>query len=130
LIDEDKSIQGGAIAGWDEFHINHYGRGVLYVLDEPTIGMHARNTKRLIEVMRQLRDLGDTVLVIEHDMEVLRTADFVVDVGPGAGKNGGTIVVTGAPETVAACPESVTGAYLSGRLVFPVFGFISKGAVV
>jgi excinuclease ABC subunit A len=93
--------------------------GMLYVLDEPTIGLHPRDTKRLIKVMRQLRDLGNTVLVIEHDMEVLRTADFVVDVGPGAGKNGGTIVVTGPPETVADCRESVTGGYLSGRLDFP-----------
>jgi excinuclease ABC subunit A len=93
--------------------------GVLYVFDEPTIGLHPRDTKRLIEVMRRLRDLGNTVLVIEHDMEVLHAADFVVDVGPGAGKNGGTIVVTGPPEAVAACPESVTGGYLSGRLEFP-----------
>jgi excinuclease ABC subunit A len=93
--------------------------GVLYVFDEPTIGLHPRDTKRLIEVMRQLRDLGNTVLVIEHDMEVLHAADFVVDVGPGAGRNGGTVVVAGTPETVAACPESVTGAYLSGRLRFP-----------
>jgi excinuclease ABC subunit A len=93
--------------------------GVLYVFDEPTIGLHPRDTARLIQVMRQLRDLGNTVLVIEHDMEVLRSADFIVDVGPGAGRNGGTIVVAGPPETVAACPESVTGGYLSGRLEFP-----------
>jgi excinuclease ABC subunit A len=94
--------------------------GVLYVLDEPTIGLHPRDTKRLIQVMRQLRDLGNTVLVIEHDMEILRTADFVVDIGPGAGRNGGTVVVAGTPDAVAACPGSVTGGYLSGRLEFPV----------
>jgi excinuclease ABC subunit A len=94
--------------------------GVLYVLDEPTIGLHPRDTKRLIQVMRQLRDLGNTVLVIEHDMEILRTADFVVDIGPGAGRNGGTVVVAGTPDAVAACPGSVTGGYLSRRLEFPV----------
>ncbi len=94
--------------------------GVLYVLDEPTIGLHPRDTKRLIQVMRQLRDLGNTVLVIEHDMEILRAADFVVDIGPGAGRNGGTVVVAGNPDAVAACPGSVTGGYLSGRLEFPV----------
>jgi excinuclease ABC subunit A len=69
--------------------------------------------------MRQLRDLGNTVLVIEHDMEILRAADFVIDIGPGAGRNGGTVVAAGTPETVAASPESVTGGYLSGRLEFP-----------
>lgn len=93
--------------------------GVLYVLDEPTIGLHPRDTGRLIDVLRQLRDQDNTVLVIEHDIEMLRAADFIVDVGPGAGRNGGTIVVAGSPETVAACPESVTGGYLSGRLSFP-----------
>ncbi len=93
--------------------------GVLYVLDEPTIGLHPRDTGRLIDVLRQLRDQDNTVLVIEHDIEMLRAADFIVDVGPGAGRNGGTIVVAGSPETVAACPESVTGGYLSGRLRFP-----------
>jgi len=93
--------------------------GVLYVLDEPTIGLHARDTGRLINVLRQLRDQDNTVLVIEHDIEMLRAADFIVDVGPGAGRNGGRIVAAGSPETVAASPESVTGGYLSGRLSFP-----------
>ena len=96
--------------------------GVLYVLDEPTIGLHPRDTGRLIAVLRQLRDQDNTILVIEHDLEMLRAADFVVDVGPGAGRNGGNVVVAGTPETVAACPESVTGGYLSGRLSFPVPG--------
>jgi excinuclease ABC subunit A len=93
--------------------------GVLYVLDEPTIGLHPRDTGRLIDVLRQLRDQDNTVLVIEHDLDMLRSADFIVDVGPGAGRNGGTIVAAGSPETVAACLESVTGGYLSGRLSFP-----------
>ena len=94
--------------------------GVLYVLDEPTIGLHPRDTGRLIKVMRQLRDLGNTVLVIEHDLDMLRAADYVVDIGPGAGRNGGRVVVAGAPDVVAACPDSVTGDYLSGRLSIPV----------
>jgi excinuclease ABC subunit A len=93
--------------------------GVLYVLDEPTIGLHPRDTGKLIDVLRQLRDQDNTVLVIEHDLDMLHAADFIVDVGPGAGRNGGTIVVAGDPQTVAACPESVTGGYLSGRLSFP-----------
>ena len=93
--------------------------GVLYVLDEPTIGLHPRDTGRLIDVLRQLRDQDNTVLVIEHDLEMLHAADFIVDVGPGAGRNGGNIVVAGDPKTVAACPESITGGYLSGRLSFP-----------
>lgn len=93
--------------------------GVLYVLDEPTIGLHPRDTGRLIDVLRQLRDQDNTVLVIEHDLEMLHAADFIVDVGPGAGRNGGQVVVAGDPKTVAACPESITGGYLSGRLNFP-----------
>jgi excinuclease ABC subunit A len=90
--------------------------GVLYVLDEPTIGLHPRDNARLINVLRQLRDLGNTVLVIEHDLDMLRAADFVVDVGPGAGRAGGRIVVAGPPDRVAETEESITGQYLSGRL--------------
>jgi excinuclease ABC subunit A len=89
--------------------------GVLYVLDEPTIGLHPRDNARLIDVLRQLRDLGNTVLVIEHDLDLLRAADFVVDVGPGAGRNGGRIVVAGTPDRVVETEESITGQYLSGR---------------
>ncbi len=89
--------------------------GVLYVLDEPTIGLHQRDTTRLISVLRQLRDLGNTVLVIEHDLEMLRAADYVVDFGPGAGRHGGQIVAAGSPAEVAGCAASLTGAYLAGR---------------
>ena len=89
--------------------------GVLYVLDEPTIGLHPRDHDRLINVLRQLRDLGNTVLVIEHDLDMLRAADTVVDVGPGAGRQGGRIVAVGTPQQVAASADSITGQYLSGR---------------
>ncbi|HLF26840.1 MAG TPA: excinuclease ABC subunit UvrA [Anaerolineae bacterium] len=89
--------------------------GMLYVFDEPTIGLHPRDTARLIAVLRQLRDRGNTVLVIEHDLDLLHAADFVVDVGPGAGRNGGRIVIAGTPERVAETAESITGQYLSGR---------------
>ncbi|MGW7084586.1 excinuclease ABC subunit UvrA [Streptomyces sp. NPDC054871] len=94
--------------------------GVLYVLDEPTIGLHPADTARLVGVLRRLRDLGNTVLVIEHDLDVLRAADHVVDVGPGAGRAGGHIVAEGSPDEVAATAGSVTGDYLSGRLAMPL----------
>ena len=94
--------------------------GVLYVLDEPTISLHPRDTARLIKVMRQLRDLGNTVLVVEHDLAVIRQADYVVDVGPGAGKQGGRIVAAGTPDQLTSAPESVTGNYLAGRLSVPI----------
>ena len=90
--------------------------GVLYVLDEPTIGLHQRDTLRLIGFLRRLRDLGNTVLVIEHDLELIRAADHVVDIGPGAGKAGGQVVVAGTPDEVARTPGSLTGAFLDGRL--------------
>ena len=94
--------------------------GVLYVLDEPTIGLHTRDTRRLIEILRRLRDLGNTVLVVEHDLELIRAADYLVDIGPGAGKHGGQIVAAGSPDEVALAPGSVTGAFLAGRQVVPV----------
>jgi excinuclease ABC subunit A len=84
--------------------------GVLNVLDEPTIGLHPADTARLIGVLRRLRDLGNTVLVIEHDLDVLRAADHVVDIGPGAGRDGGRVVAAGAPAEVAASAGSITGA--------------------
>ncbi len=94
--------------------------GVLYVLDEPTIGLHPRDTGRLITVLRRLRDLGNTVLVVEHDLEMVRAADYVVDMGPGAGESGGEVVAAGPPEAIAASPGSVTGSYLSGRALVPI----------
>ncbi|MHC1782631.1 MAG: excinuclease ABC subunit UvrA [Anaerolineaceae bacterium] len=93
--------------------------GMLYVLDEPTIGLHQRDTGHLIEVLYQLRDLGNTVLVIEHDLEVMRAADWIIEFGPGGGKHGGNIVAVGTPNEVAACPISPSGAYLSGRAALP-----------
>ena len=89
--------------------------GVLYVLDEPTIGLHPRDNARLIRVMQQLRDLGNTVLVIEHDLEVMRAADYVIDFGPGAGRLGGKVVAAGTPDEIASLNGSVTGPYLSGQ---------------
>ncbi len=90
--------------------------GMLYVLDEPTIGLHQRDTARMIQTLKKLRDLGNTVLVIEHDLEMVRAADHVVEFGPGAGRHGGQIVVSGTPQQVAACPRSPTGQYLSGSV--------------
>jgi excinuclease ABC subunit A len=89
-------------------------RGVLYVLDEPSIGLHQRDNSRLIEALEQLRNLGNTVLVVEHDEETIRHADYVVDLGPGAGRLGGHVVAQGTPADIMACPESLTGRYLSG----------------
>jgi excinuclease ABC subunit A len=89
--------------------------GVLYVLDEPSIGLHQRDNKRLIETLTRLRDLGNTLIVVEHDEETIRTADWIVDIGPGAGEHGGKIVVSGSYEDLIASKESITGAYLSGR---------------
>jgi len=90
--------------------------GVLYVLDEPSIGLHQRDNRRLLETLKGLRDLGNTVIVVEHDEETIRESDFILDLGPGAGAHGGEVVASGTPEEVAACPESVTGRYLSGAL--------------
>jgi excinuclease ABC subunit A len=94
--------------------------GVLYVLDEPSVGLHQRDNKRLIETLMQLRDLGNTILVVEHDEETIRSADWVVDIGPGAGADGGRIVVTGTPEDIARHAGSITGLYLSGRRRIPI----------
>jgi excinuclease ABC subunit A len=89
-------------------------RGVLYVLDEPSIGLHQRDNMRLIEALEKLRDLGNTVLVVEHDEDTIRSADYVLDLGPGAGRLGGYVVAQGTPAEIMACPESLTGRYLSG----------------
>jgi excinuclease ABC subunit A len=95
-------------------------RGVLYVLDEPSIGLHARDNDRLLGSLEQLRNLGNTVLVVEHDEDTIRRADFVVDLGPGAGEAGGHLVAEGKPEQVAANPDSLTGRYLSGAATIAV----------
>jgi excinuclease ABC subunit A len=94
--------------------------GVLYILDEPSIGLHQRDNARLIATMERLRDLGNTVIVVEHDEETIRAADFVVDMGPGAGEHGGEVVCVGNTDDLLACPESLTGAYLSGARSIPV----------
>ncbi len=90
--------------------------GVLYVLDEPSIGLHQRDNRRLLETLERLRDLGNTVLVVEHDEETMRSADWIVDLGPGAGVNGGRLVASGPPAEIARNPASLTGRYLSGEL--------------
>ena len=95
-------------------------RGVLYVLDEPSIGLHPRDNQRLIETLGRLRDLGNTVLVVEHDEETIEKADFVVDLGPGAGRLGGGLVACGTPEDIRSNPSSLTGQYLSGQKQIPV----------
>lgn len=89
--------------------------GVLYILDEPSIGLHQRDNERLIATLERLRDLGNTVIVVEHDEDTIRAADFVVDMGPGAGENGGEVVCAGAPDDIMACPASLTGQYLTGK---------------
>ncbi len=94
--------------------------GVLYVLDEPSIGLHQRDNQRLIDTMIRLRDLGNTVLVVEHDEETIRVADHIVDIGPGAGEHGGEIVVAGSLDDVLAEPRSITGQYLSGAKTIPI----------
>ncbi|GIK82401.1 MAG: UvrABC system protein A [Alphaproteobacteria bacterium] len=94
--------------------------GVLYVLDEPSIGLHQRDNARLLETLKRLRDLGNTVIVVEHDEDAIRLADYVVDVGPGAGVHGGRIVAQGTPAEVMANPHSLTGRYLTGELGIPV----------
>ena len=89
--------------------------GVMYILDEPSIGLHQRDNARLLRTLTQLRDLGNTVIVVEHDEEAIRTADHVVDMGPGAGIHGGSVVVSGSLDTILACESSITGQYLSGK---------------
>jgi excinuclease ABC subunit A len=91
-------------------------RGVLYVLDEPSIGLHQRDNQRLIAALERLRDLGNTVLVVEHDEDTIRKADYVLDLGPGAGKNGGHLIASGTPAEIMANPASITGQYLAGNI--------------
>ncbi|MCD6520157.1 MAG: excinuclease ABC subunit UvrA, partial [Anaerolineae bacterium] len=94
--------------------------GVLYILDEPSIGLHQRDNRRLIETLLRLRDLGNTVLVVEHDEETIRAADHIIDLGPGAGEHGGYVVCQGTVEDIISCPQSITGRYLSGKAGVPV----------
>src|SRR4029077_19605223 len=94
--------------------------GVLYILDEPSIGLHQRDNARLLATLKRLRDLGNTVLVVEHDRDAILAADYVIDMGPGAGVHGGDIVAQGTPAQIMAHPESLTGQYLSGALEIPV----------
>ena len=89
--------------------------GVAYILDEPSIGLHQRDNEKLLETLKNLRDLGNTVIVVEHDEDTMRASDYLVDIGPGAGEHGGEIVAAGSVEEIMACPESITGQYLSGK---------------
>ncbi len=101
--------------------------GVLYILDEPSIGLHQRDNERLLNTLKRLRDLGNTLIVVEHDEDTMRTADYIVDVGPGAGIHGGNIVFSGTPEELADCTQSVTSDYLTGRKKIPVPNKRRKG---
>ena len=94
--------------------------GVAYILDEPSIGLHQRDNDKLLAALRNLQNLGNTLIVVEHDEDTMRAADFIVDIGPGAGAHGGEVIVTGTAEEIMANPDSITGAYLSGRLKIPV----------
>ena len=94
--------------------------GVMYVLDEPSIGLHQRDNDRLLATLKRLRDLGNSVIVVEHDEDAIREADFVIDMGPGAGEHGGNVLIADTPEKVAACAESITGQYLSGKTAIAV----------
>ena len=94
--------------------------GVLYILDEPSIGLHQRDNDKLLATLKNLRDLGNTLIVVEHDEDTMRAADYVIDIGPGAGVNGGNVVAAGSIEDICACPESITGQYLSGKRFIPV----------
>ena len=101
--------------------------GVLYILDEPSIGLHQRDNAKLIRTLKELRDLGNTLIVVEHDEDTMRAADHIIDIGPGAGVNGGEVVCAGSVEDICACPRSITGAYLSGKRCIPVPAKRRKG---
>ena len=94
--------------------------GVLYILDEPSIGLHQRDNEKLLKTLKDLRDLGNTLIVVEHDEDTMRAADYIVDIGPGAGVHGGNVVAAGTVEDICACPDSLTGQYLSGKRKIPV----------
>lgn len=101
--------------------------GVLYILDEPSIGLHQRDNEKLLRTLCRLRDLGNTLIVVEHDEDTMRSADYIVDIGPGAGINGGKVVAAGSVEDICACPESITGQYLSGKKFIPIPAERRKG---
>lgn len=101
--------------------------GVLYILDEPSIGLHQRDNERLLNTLKRLRDLGNTLIVVEHDEDTMREADYIVDIGPGAGIHGGNVVFTGTPKELENCKESITSDYLSGRKKIPVPSLRRKG---
>lgn len=92
--------------------------GVMYVLDEPSIGLHQRDNDRLIASLKRMRDLGNSLIVVEHDDETMRQADYLIDMGPGAGSYGGKVMAAGTPEEVEKDPNSLTGQYLSGKSLF------------
>ncbi|MCI5838481.1 MAG: excinuclease ABC subunit UvrA [Christensenellaceae bacterium] len=106
--------------------------GVLYILDEPSIGLHQRDNEKLLNTLKNLRDLGNTLIVVEHDEDTMRAADFIVDIGPKAGVHGGEVVAKGAPEEICACTRSITGDYLSGRrkIEIPAFRYPSDGRML
>lgn len=114
------SRQAGTLSGGESqrirlaTQIGSYLMGVLYILDEPSIGLHQRDNDKLLDTLKKLRDLGNTLIVVEHDEDTMRAADYLVDIGPGAGNHGGSVVCAGTPEEVMACPDSITGAYLRG----------------
>lgn len=94
--------------------------GVLYILDEPSIGLHQRDNDKLIDTLRHLRDLGNTVIVVEHDEDTMFASDYIVDIGPGAGVHGGEVVCAGPVDEIMVCERSITGQYLSGRKKIPI----------
>ena len=116
-----------SLSGGESQRIRLATVGVLYILDEPSIGLHQRDNEKLLNTLRNLRDIGNTLIVVEHDEDTMRAADYIVDVGPGAGIHGGNIVCTGTAEDIMNCKESITGQYLSGRKKIPVPAKRRKG---
>ena len=102
--------------------------GVLYVLDEPSIGLHQRDNSKLINTLKSMRDLGNSLIVVEHDEETMMSADYIVDIGPGAGVHGGEVIAAGTPQEICACEKSITGSYLSGRKIIPLPAERRKGS--
>ena len=117
----DSSRSSGTLSGGESQRIRLATQigsslmGVLYILDEPSIGLHQRDNDKLLSTLKRLRDLGNTVIVVEHDEDTMYAADYIVDIGPGAGVNGGHVVCCGTTEEIKYCPESITGQYLSGK---------------